>query len=74
MDAESFNRPPGSTDVTFNQQGINAEVLSLGLQPDGSIVAGGNFTAVNGIPKNHFARFLPDGSFEDWSVSELISD
>ena len=64
VDAESFNRPPGSGDVTFNQQGINAEVLALSLQADGQIIAGGNFTAVNGIPRAHFARFHGDGSLD----------
>ena len=69
LDAQSFNRPPGSTDVTFNQQGINGEVLSMSLQADGEIVAGGNFTAVNGIPRNHFARFLGDGSLDSTFLS-----
>jgi uncharacterized delta-60 repeat protein len=64
VDAESFNRPPGSTDVTFDQQGINAEVLAVGLQADGAIIAGGNFTGVNGIPRGHIARFHGDGSLD----------
>src|SRR6185437_12872787 len=64
LDAQSFNRPPGSQDVTFNQQGLNGDVLSMSLQGDGRIVAGGNFTGVNGIPRNHFARFLGDGTLD----------
>jgi len=64
VDSKSFNRPPGSGDVTFNQQGINAEVLALSLQADGGIIAGGNFTSVNGIPRNHFARFNGEGSLD----------
>ncbi len=71
LDAQSFNRPPGSQDVTFNQQGLNGDVLSLSLQADGNIVAGGNFTSVNGIPRNHFARFLGDGSLDPTFLSGL---
>lgn len=64
LDAQSFNRPPGNQDVTFDQQGINADVLALALQPDGRIIAGGNFTGVNGIPRNHVARFLGNGGLD----------
>jgi uncharacterized delta-60 repeat protein len=64
VDAQSFNRPPGSDDVTFDQQGINSDVLALDLQTDGQIVAAGNFTGVNGIPRNHFARFSSNGSLD----------
>jgi uncharacterized delta-60 repeat protein len=64
LDAQSFNRPPGSGDVTFNQPGINGDVLALGIQPDGRIIAGGNFTAVNGIPRNHVARFQGNGALD----------
>src|SRR6185437_13135597 len=56
--------PPGDQDVTFNQQGLNGDVLAMSLQQDGKIVAGGNFTGVNGIPRNHFARFNGDGSLD----------
>jgi len=71
LDAQSFNRPPGNGDVTFNQQGINGEVLSLSLQADGGIVAGGVFTAVNGIPRNHIARFLGDGTLDSTFLTGL---
>lgn len=64
VDAQSFNRPPGSGDVTFNQAGINSDVLSVALQSDGGIVAGGNFTTVNGIPRSHFVRLLANGSLD----------
>ena len=55
---------PAPRDVTFDQQGINSDVLALDLQPDGMIVAGGNFTGVNGIPRAHVARFHADGSLD----------
>ena len=71
VDAEAFNRPPGSGDVTFNQQGINSDVLALEIQPDGMIVAGGNFTGVNGIPRAHIARFHADGSLDTGFLTGL---
>jgi uncharacterized delta-60 repeat protein len=64
LDAQSFNRPPGDGDVTFNSSGISGDVLAVALQTNGSIVAAGNFTGVNGIPRNHFARFNGDGSLD----------
>jgi uncharacterized delta-60 repeat protein len=64
VDSSSFNRPPGSTDVTFDQQGINSDVLAVGLQTNGTIVAAGNFTGVSGIPRGHIAQFHPDGSLD----------
>ena len=64
IDAQSFNRPPGSGDVTFTPAGISADVLALNLQTNGEIVAGGNFTTVNGIPRGHVARFNGDGSLD----------
>ena len=64
IDAQSFNRPPGSGDVTFTSAGINSDVLALSLQTNGAIVAGGNFTAVNGIPRAHVTRLNGDGSLD----------
>jgi uncharacterized delta-60 repeat protein len=64
IDSKSFNRPPGSGDVTFSQTGINSDVLAVGLQPDGMIVAAGNFTSINGIPRAHVARFAGNGSLD----------
>jgi uncharacterized delta-60 repeat protein len=64
LDAQEFNRPPGNGDVTFNQQGVSGEVLSVALQSDNKIVAGGNFTTINGLPRNHIARLNPDGTVD----------
>jgi uncharacterized delta-60 repeat protein len=71
VDAQAFNRPPGDGDVTFDQQGINAEILALGLETNGDIIAGGKFTAVNGIPRNHYASFHGDGSLNTDFLSGL---
>ena len=67
-DAQSFNQSAGSLDPVFNTaQGLNADVYALSMQPGGLIIAGGEFTTVNGLPQNRLARFftngVPDGGF-----------
>jgi hypothetical protein len=42
----------------------NDDVESLGLQPDGKILIGGDFTRVSGVPRNRFARLNTDGTLE----------
>jgi len=51
----------GSLDTTFNPgTGANNNVLSLGLQPDGKLLIGGDFTSYNGIYRSRIARvFAP---------------
>lgn len=62
IDAQSFNQPAGSLDPEFNPaQGLNADVYALSMQPGGLIVAGGDFTTVNGLPQNRLARFFSNG-------------
>jgi uncharacterized delta-60 repeat protein len=65
VDAQNLNRPPGSPDTTFDPNvAFNASVLALVLQSNGQIIAGGNFTTVNGQPENHVARLNPDGTLD----------
>jgi uncharacterized delta-60 repeat protein len=45
-------------------EGVNGEVLALAAQPDGKVVIGGRFSAVNGIPRNNIARLNPDGTLD----------
>ncbi len=55
----------GSVDTTFNPGlGANATVYALAVQPDGKVVLGGDFTAVNGTNFNHIARLNVDGSID----------
>lgn len=62
VDAQSFNQPAGSVDPGFDAGiGFNGSVFSLARQPGGSIVAGGDFTTVNGLPRNRLARVLTNG-------------
>ncbi len=60
--------PDGSVDPTFNP-GANGSVEALAIQPDGRILAGGEFTLIGGggsgtIPRNAIARLNPDGSVD----------
>jgi uncharacterized delta-60 repeat protein len=66
VDAESYNRPPGNPDTTFNPgTGMNGDVLALALQSSGQIIAGGNFTTVNGVPENYTARLDVNGTLDN---------
>jgi len=42
-------------------EGVNGEVLATAIQPDGKIVIGGRFSAVNGIARNNIARLNAEG-------------
>jgi len=65
VDAYSNNRPPGDGDSSFNAgSGMNGDVQALALQSSGQIIAGGNFTAVDGVPENHLARLNGDGTLD----------
>jgi len=53
--------PNGSLDTSFNiSSGFNSAVLSIALQADGKILAGGQFTAYNGVTQQRIARLLPE--------------
>jgi len=55
----------GSLDTTFNPgSGFNDEVYSMSLQPDGKIVAVGQFTSLNGTPANEIVRLNSNGSLD----------
>ena len=45
----------GSLDTSFNP-GANNAYCSLGLQPDGKVLVGGNFTALGGVSRTNIAR------------------
>jgi uncharacterized delta-60 repeat protein len=71
LDAESYNRPPGSPDTGFNAAGMNGNVFTLALQPGGQILAGGNFTAVGTTSEGGFARLNPDGTLDTGFLAGL---
>lgn len=65
VDNETFNEPPGAEDTTLNALlGFNGPVFTLGLQPNGSIVAAGDFTMVNGVARTRIARLKADTSLD----------
>jgi uncharacterized delta-60 repeat protein len=45
-------------------EGVNGEVNAVAVQSDGKIVIGGNFSSVNGIPRNSLARLNADGTVD----------
>ena len=55
---------PGRPDQTFRPEITGSAVYAMAQQPDGKIIIGGNFTSINGQPRNHIARLLPDGTLE----------
>ena len=65
VDAQGYNQPPGDGDTTFNTgTGMNGNVLALTLQSSGKIIAGGNFTTVNGVFESYLARLNTDGTLD----------
>ena len=55
----------GRLDYSFlTGYGPNAAVRSLAVEPDGRLLIAGEFTSVNGVPRNHVARLMPDGSVD----------
>ena len=56
----------GSVDNAFNQtSGANNSVQEFAFQPDGKILAGGNFLTYNGVDVGFFTRLNPDGSIDN---------
>ncbi|MDB6125895.1 MAG: hypothetical protein JWQ71_4888 [Pedosphaera sp.] len=65
VDDETFNEPSGGVDTSYNSAaGFNNTVYALTLQPDGKLLAGGDFTLANGIVRNHIARLNVDGTLD----------
>jgi uncharacterized delta-60 repeat protein len=57
--------PDGELDTSFNSgSGPNDQMECVAIQPDGKVLIGGKFTAVDGIPRNHVARLNADGSLD----------
>ncbi len=58
-DNELYSQPPANT-----KPGANGTVYSLLVQPDNSVVIGGNFTTYNNVQRNRIARINPDGTLD----------
>ncbi len=57
--------PDGSVDLDFDPgPGPDAAVNTVGIQPDGKIIIGGDFAAVSGVARGGVARLNPDGTLD----------
>ncbi|MGC8886730.1 MAG: Calx-beta domain-containing protein [Verrucomicrobiia bacterium] len=55
----------GSVDQTFDVGlGPDGKVYSVAVHSDGSVIIGGDFTTVNGVPRNRIARLNTDGKVD----------
>ncbi|HEX6289423.1 MAG TPA: delta-60 repeat domain-containing protein [Herpetosiphonaceae bacterium] len=55
----------GTLDTSFNPgSGANSAVWALALQPDGKVLLGGDFWAINGTGRNGIARLNADGTLD----------
>ena len=67
--------PNGSLDATFNPgSGADRTVETVALQSDDKIVIGGDFSAINGVPRDHLARLNPDGSLDSSFSPKMAGD
>jgi len=64
IDDELENIPAGSLDATFLAEGANDFIYTLAAQPDGRLLIGGDFTAVNNVLRNRLARLDTDGTLD----------
>ena len=55
----------GLLDPSFNPgSAVEGSVYDVRLQPDGSVLLAGQFTAFGGVPRNNVARLNPDGTLD----------
>jgi uncharacterized delta-60 repeat protein len=56
----------GFVDPSFlnGASGPNSWLWALALQPDGKLLAGGQFTSFNGVPRNQIVRLNADGNVD----------
>ena len=65
IDTASVNEPPGSGDTTYSSfAGFNGNVYTLALQPNNQLLAGGDFTMADGVPRQRLARLNANGSLD----------
>lgn len=61
--------PDGGLDLGFDPGsgptgGFLPTIYALSMGPDGTVLIGGDFTAINGVPRNNIARLNSDGSVD----------
>jgi uncharacterized repeat protein (TIGR01451 family)/uncharacterized delta-60 repeat protein len=73
LDPQLVLNPAGNVDTTTeNGTGFNNDVNSLALQPDGSILAGGDFTFFNQYPFEYVARLIPNGDYDSSFLANQV--
>lgn len=66
---------PGDLDLSFDPgSALNAAVLAMAVQTNGSLVIAGNFTTVPGAMRSHIARLNPDGSVDPTYAPTLAGE
>ena len=53
----------GSLDATFQAE-ANSTVRAIAVQTNGQVLIAGEFTSVNGVPRNYIARLNADGDLD----------
>ncbi len=54
----------GSIDFSFNPPGVDDQVRSFVIAPDGKLIIAGEFSYVNTLQRNRIARVHPDGTLD----------
>jgi uncharacterized delta-60 repeat protein len=54
----------GTADATFNSSTANGVVSAVLIQPDGSVIVGGDFTLIGGFARLRLARLKSDGTID----------
>lgn len=54
-------------------EGVNGSVNALAVQSDGKVIIGGNFSAVNGVPRQNVARLNTDGTLDTAFLPETAN-
>jgi len=60
-----------TADDGFDPQ-VNAAVRAMAIQPDGSILLGGEFSTMGGQERGHIGRLLPDGSVDPGFAAVVV--
>jgi len=70
--SSAYNQPPGQPNTSYSSTaGFNAPVFALALQANGQLLAGGDFTTADGVPRNRVARLNADGTLDTSFLSFL---
>jgi uncharacterized delta-60 repeat protein len=65
IDTTTVNEFPGQPDVTYSPfAGFNNAVYAFALQPNNQLLAGGDFTMADGVPRQRLARLNADGTLD----------